>query len=108
MRESRAQATLEYALVLFAFLVMVAAIAAMWRAGAEGVFTSLASPCGWMRESRAQATLEYALVLFAFLVMVAAIAAMWRAGAEGVFTSLASRAASHALDLGGAVDISLY
>lgn len=76
----------------------------------EGVFdaSGWGSPCGWMRESRAQATLEYALVLFAFLAMVAAIAAMWRAGAEGVFTSLASRAASHALDLGGAVDISLY
>lgn len=76
----------------------------------EGVFdaSGWGSPCGWMRESRAQATLEYALVLFAFLAMVAAIAAMWRAGAEGVFTSLAGRAASHALDLGGVVDISLY
>lgn len=40
--EHRAQATLEYALVLGAFLAMVVGFAAVWRAVSEGTFAGLA------------------------------------------------------------------
>lgn len=39
--EDRAQATLEYALVLGAFLAMVIGFAAVWRAASEGTFAGL-------------------------------------------------------------------
>ena len=41
-RESMAQGTLEYAITLFAMLSIIAALAALWRAGAEGAFVELA------------------------------------------------------------------
>lgn len=63
---------------------------------------------GLLREERAQGTLEYALTVLAFLAIVVALAALWRAGAGGVLARAVERAASHALDGFGALDISLY
>lgn len=40
-RETAAQSTLEYAIVLFAFLAVITGIAALWRAGEDGVFVGL-------------------------------------------------------------------
>lgn len=40
-REESAQATLEYALVVAAFMAMVSALALLWRAGADGVLARL-------------------------------------------------------------------
>ncbi|MBE6468669.1 MAG: hypothetical protein E7001_01570 [Coriobacteriaceae bacterium] len=42
LRESIAQGTLEYALTVLAFLAVVLALAALWRAGANGVLASAA------------------------------------------------------------------
>lgn len=42
VRETGAQGTVEYAIVFAAVLAIVAGCAAVWRAGAEGVFTSIA------------------------------------------------------------------
>ena len=40
--ERSAQGTVEYAVVTIAFIVMVSALALLWRAGAEGVLVGLA------------------------------------------------------------------
>lgn len=61
-----------------------------------------------IREQRAQGTVEYAITMVAMLSLVLGCAAVWRAGERGVFTQRAVKAASHALDAGGAVDIALY
>lgn len=37
--ETRAQSTVEYAIVLVAMLAIIVGCAAVWRAGADGVFT---------------------------------------------------------------------
>lgn len=42
VREERAQATLEYALVLVALVALIVGLAAIWRAGEDGVFGRLA------------------------------------------------------------------
>ena len=39
--ETSAQSTLEYAITTFAVLALIAGIAALWRAGEEGVFVEL-------------------------------------------------------------------
>lgn len=60
------------------------------------------------REERAQGTLEYALTVLAFMAIVIALAALWRASADGVLAAAVERAASHALNGFGALDIALY
>ena len=56
----------------------------------------------------AQATVEFALVTSAVVAIVVGLAAIWRAGERGVVLDLVSRAASHALDALGALDIALF
>lgn len=59
-------------------------------------------------EPAAQGTLEYALTVIALISVVLALGLLWRAGQDGTLARLAADAASHALDAGGAVDISLF
>ena len=40
-REERAQATLEYALTLFALMALISGVALLWRAGEQGVLARL-------------------------------------------------------------------
>lgn len=42
-RDERGQSSLEYLLVLLAFAAMVAALAALWRAGRDGALVRLAT-----------------------------------------------------------------
>lgn len=61
-----------------------------------------------LREASAQGTLEYALTVLALLAIVVALAALWRAAADGVLARLVERAASHALNGLGALDLALF
>ena len=59
-------------------------------------------------ERTAQGTLEYALVTAAVLAVVAGLAAVWHAGRGGALAGLVERAASHALEGLGPLDIALF
>lgn len=59
-------------------------------------------------EERAQSTLEYAIALAALLALASGLAAIWRAAERGSFAGLVERAASHALEGWGPLDIPLY
>lgn len=59
-------------------------------------------------EERGQSTLEYALALVALLALASGLAALWRAAEKGSFAGLVERAASHALEGWGPLDIPLY
>lgn len=60
------------------------------------------------REQAAQATLEYAVTFAALLAIVIALGALWRAGERGALSALVERAASHALEAAGTLDIALF
>lgn len=59
-------------------------------------------------ERAAQGTLEYALVTVAVLAVVVGLAAVWHAGRDGALAGLVERAASHALEGPGPLDIALF
>lgn len=63
---------------------------------------------GLLGSESGQATLEYALVTMALLALVAGVAAIWRAAEHGVLIRLVEEAASHGLDIAGAVDAALF
>lgn len=61
-----------------------------------------------VREHAAQATLEFAITFAALLAIVVALGALWQAGERGALSGLVERAASHALEATGALDIALF
>ena len=56
----------------------------------------------------AQAALEMALCTVALLGMIIGVAVIWRAAERGVFAKLVEEAASHGLDVAGAIDAALF
>ena len=60
--------------------------------------------CEW----RAQGTVEYAIAMLAMLSTILALALFWHAGEEGGLVAAVERAASHALNGIGALDILLF
>lgn len=56
----------------------------------------------------AQATLEMALCTVALLGMIIGVAVIWRAAERGVLAKLVEEAASHGLDVVGAIDAALF
>ncbi len=56
----------------------------------------------------AQATLEMALCTVALLGMIIGVAVIWRAAERGVLAKLVEEAASHGLDVAGAIDAALF
>ena len=55
-----------------------------------------------------QATLEMALCTVALLGMIIGVAVIWRAAERGVLAKLVEEAASHVLDVAGAIDAALF
>ena len=70
------------------------------------------SSLGRLHEPRAsesaQATLEMALCTVALLGMILGVAVVWRAAERGVLVRLVEEAASHGLDVAGAIDAALF
>lgn len=70
------------------------------------------SSLGHLHEPRAsesaQATLEMALCTVALLGMILGVAVVWRAAERGVLARLVEEAASHGLDVAGAIDAALF
>ena len=63
---------------------------------------------GFCRERCAQGTVEYAIAMLAMLSTIVALALFWHAGEEGGLVAAVERAASHALNGIGALDILLF
>ena len=69
---------------------------------------SLERPLDPRASESAQATLEMALCTVALLGMILGVAVIWRAAERGVFARLVEEAASHGLDVAGAIDAALF
>lgn len=69
---------------------------------------SLGRPLDPRASESAQATLEMALCTVALLGMILGVAVIWRAAERGVFAGLVEEAASHGLDVAGAIDAALF
>ena len=63
---------------------------------------------GFCRERCAQGTVEYAIAMLAMLSTILVLALFWHAGEEGGLVAAVERAASHALNGIGALDILLF
>ena len=61
-----------------------------------------------MKDERGQAALEYALVGVVVMVAVAGMGMLWRFVSDGRFDGIVFACASHAVSVGGALDVFLF